>query len=206
MGARAAVLAGVVVGAVLVATVAAFDDPDRPPVPGLLAAYERSRTGTYVITELFERRLFGGRTFNSEITTAQRPPDRLVDSGAVVEGRVGDQRVACARSGDEPLRCRHDRVARSYAAEVAEDVRLLRALVEGPAAAYAVENAGTGCWTLVLRGRLLAPPYGEDALWCFDPRTGAPLRSVVHRAEATDTRRTLDLRARPTDADFRLPA
>jgi hypothetical protein len=202
---RWVVAGGLVAGIALALAVAVLDDDRGPATPAFIEAYERSRTGTYAIVEIFERRLVDGRTFNTEITTAQRPPNRLVTSGTTIEGEVDGERVACARAGDTEegdLGCRRAPVTQSFAARVREEVDLLRALVTGRLAAYAVRWADGGCFEMRLRARILNPPYGEDATLCFDAATGAPRSTLIHRTQSTDTRTTVDLRADVTDADF----
>ena len=197
--------AGLAVGvalAVLVAVVGGPGGDRRPPTDAFLEAWERSLTSTYAITQRVDRRLVSGRAFSSEVRLVQRPPDRVRVGSAGTEGQVGGQRFGCVPDGG----CRIGGLARPYAEVVDEQMDLVRALVVGTRAAYAVRRAeGDGCFLLVLRGRVLVPPYGEDATFCFDERTGAQVSSVVHRAEATDTTTTIDLRGDVRDADLALP-
>jgi hypothetical protein len=104
--------------------------------------------------------------------------------------------------------CRFGGDAPPYASDVDDEMRLLRAIVASETPLYAVtySDRGEGCYLLTLRARILAPPYGEDATFCFDAATGALGTSVVHRAEATDTTTTIDLRAEVRPSDLRLPA
>jgi len=81
---------------------------------------------------------------------------------------------------------------------------LLGRLVNGPTATYGVRPE-EDCFVLVLRARLAAPPYGEDARFCFDLATGALARAVVHRAAATDTHVATELRTEVHDADLAVP-
>ena len=202
---RRVVAAGLVVGlalAVLVAVAAGPGGDRRPPTDVFLDAWERSLTGTYAVTQRVDRRLVSGRSFSSEVRLVQRPPDRIREGSAGTEGQVDGRRFGCVPDGG----CRFGGIARPYAEVVDEQMDLMRALVTGTRAAYAVRRGEDGgCFLLVLRGRVLVPPYGEDATFCFDEETGAPVSSVVHRAEATDTTTTIELRADVRDADLALP-
>lgn len=197
--------AGLVVGVALAVAVAVVGGPvgdRRPPTDAFLAAWERSLTSTYAITQRVDRRLVSGRSFSSEVRLVQRPPDRIRVGSAGTEGHVGGQRFGCVPDGG----CRVGGLARPYAEVVDEQMDLVRALVVGTRAAYAVRRGeDDGCFLLVLRGRVLVPPYGEDATFCFDEGTGAQVSSVVHRAEATDTMTTIELRPEVRDADLALP-
>ena len=201
----ATIAAAVVVGALLALVVARAGGPEPPPaVDAFLAAWRRSLTGTYAMHQVVERRLVSGRTFSSEVTLAQRPPDRIRVDSSGTEGRVGGRRFGCVPDGG----CRFGGDAPAYTKDVDDELRLLRAIVasETPLYATAYSDAGDGCFLLTLRARVLAPPYGEDATFCFDAATGALRASVVHRAEATDTTTTVDLRADVRPADLQLPA
>lgn len=199
------IAAAVVVGAVLALVVARAGGPEPPPaVDAFLTAWRRSLTGTYALHQVVERRLVSGRTFSSEVTLAQRPPDRIRVDSSGTEGRVGGRRFGCVPDGG----CRFGGDAPAYARDVDDEMRLLRAIVASETPLYAVtySDRGDGCYLLVLRARVLAPPYGEDATFCFDAATGALRTSIVHRAEATDTTTTVDLRADVRASDLRLPA
>ena len=199
----AVVVAAVVVGVALAVLVARAQGPDPgSPTSAFLRAWRRSLTGTYVVRHVIERRLVSGRSFSSEVTIAQRPPDRIRDGSSGIEGRVGGRRFGCVPDGG----CRFGGDAPPYAREVEEELALLRAMVAARTSLYRVERDRDGCFVLVLQARILAPPYGEDATFCFDAETGALRRSVVRRAEATDITTTVDLRGDVRPADLALPA
>lgn len=204
-----AALAGALVGAGAVAALAAGGTtPRRAPAPGasaaFVAAWHRSLVATYTVTWQFERRRPDGTVAAvAELRRAQRPPDLVIDGPTGVQGRIGGRRIGCVMGPSGPI-CRDGGPAPPYEADVAAELRLLRSLVAGPAAAYRVRAERQGCFVLVLRTRLVAPPYGEDATFCFDRRTGALVRSVVHRAEVTDTHVAVALRSSVGPADLRV--
>lgn len=194
-----AAVAGALVGIGVVAALVATDRRTAGPVPDasstFVEAWRRSLTETYWVRWQFSRhRPDGSVVATAVVSRAQRPPDVVVRGPDGVRGRVGGRRVGCLTGPGGPV-CRDGGAAPPYVADVEAELGLLRALVAGPGAAYRV-RAGPerGCFVLVLRARLVAPPYGEDATFCFDARTGALARSVVRRPEVTDTHVAVALR------------
>lgn len=198
--------AAVVVGIALALVVARTGGPAPPPAPdAFVDAWRRSLTGTYVAHQVVERRLLSGRRFSSEVTLVQRPPDRMRNSSSGIEGRVGGRRFGCVPDAG----CRYGGAAPPYETFVDEELGLLRAMVDGETPLYVVarvDGDDSGCFLLRLQARILAPPYGEDATFCFDAATGAMWSSVVHRAEATDTTTTVELRGDVRPSDLVLPS
>ena len=191
---------------VLLAAVACSDGGDEPPgvVESFLDAYERSRTATYVVEQTFTRAAEDGRSISYPRRIVQRPPDdRLVIGGGQAEGRLDGMVVLCSTSPNGTSRCDEGAEAPPYDDEVAEEVATLRALVEGGAATYEVRAGEDGCWSLHLRRQVLTPTYGEQAGFCFDEATGAPLRTDVVREGVTDTVVTDDIRTEVTAEDLR---
>jgi hypothetical protein len=95
----------------------------------------------------------------------------------------------------------------SYAEDVALELRRLEVLVTERGrrlALYAVEESD-GCFELRLRFSYPAPPYGVSATFCFDAETGAPVRTVIRRAEGVDTTAARAVSGRVDDADLRPP-
>lgn len=170
-----------------------------------LAAWRRSRTETYAMEATFSRVSRDGRTLESASSVAQRPPDRLSVGLGSVTGRLGGRVIGCASSPDGELSCREGGAAPDYGAEVEGELRTLAGYVRGPGAPYAVVTEGDGCHRLVLRARMVAPPYGTEATFCFDDRTGAPVRTEIVRPEATDRIVATEVRDEVTDADLVLP-
>ena len=204
------VLAAAAVTAFLLAVVPEHDGrPARPlaaadPVAEFLAAYERSRTATFVVEQLFTRTAPDGRALSYEVRLAQRPPDdRLLIGGGNAEGRVGGNVVRCATEPSGTAGCQQGPPAEPYAAEVAAEVARLDELVSGSNPLYAVEAGDAGCWTLTLRLDLPSPPYGTEARFCFDAGTGAPVLLEVQRPEAVDVVEAVEIRREVTAADLR---
>lgn len=178
---------------------------DPAAVAALLAAWQRSRTATFVVRSTFERRVTGGQQLRAESLLAQRPPDRLLRQDGTVSGRLGGRRVACTQVDGDALPCADAGSAPAYDDEVAAELGALRRLVAGPSAEYAVTADGTGCFALRLRVWAPAPAYGTAARFCFDRATGAPTRTEVRRPEGTDVTAAVDVGPAPSAAHFDLP-
>jgi hypothetical protein len=208
-----AAVAGGVVGTVATVGLALAGWPAQdadPPTPAresaaaasrFLAAWERSRTGTWAVDARFVRVTTAGRTLTTEIHTAQRPPDRLITGLGSVNARRGGQRLACASDEAGQLTCRPGGPTVPYEDEVADELRILATYVRGPGAFYAVREEGD-CFRLRLRLRVLSPPYGERARFCFDDATGAPVRSEIERVQARDRTVAVSVRDRVSDEEL----
>lgn len=210
----AGVVAGVLVGSVVVAALAVRDfSPTRIEEPhgvvhsgaaaeAFLAAWEHMLNGTWVVRAVFTRHVPGRQPLVGEIHEAQRPPDRLRRGLGTIEARVNGRRTACAQPADGPVQCRDGGPAPPYEEDVAAELALLRGYVTGAGRLYDVGAENRGCFRLTLRARILAPPYGDTARLCFDAATGA-LRSVdVERGQARDETRAIEIRPDPTEADL----
>jgi hypothetical protein len=206
-------VAGVLVGLVGVAALAGARWPGReeesPSAPrpsaaaarAFLDAYRRSRLGTWAVDARFERRTAAGAALTSEMHIAQRPPDRVVKGLGTIDARRDSRRWACAADAAGAVTCRDGGPAPPYEAEVAEELQTLAGYV-GPEGFYAVTREGSTCFRLHLRAALPSPPYGQGALFCYDPETGAPVRTEIERIEGIDRTVALAVRARPTEADL----
>jgi hypothetical protein len=163
-----------------------------------LAAWERSRRGTFVVRSRFTRRQADGATLSSPTELVQRPPDRLLRRFGGITGTIGGRAVSC--SGDAAAyRCLPDADAGAgagppagdaspagtgaYDAAIHQELETFRSYVTPPAPGdrplyRIVRAAEAGCFALVqqLTGYQEAP-YGTDAQLCFDEATGA-LRSL----------------------------
>ncbi|HSL56423.1 MAG TPA: hypothetical protein VK866_01140 [Acidimicrobiales bacterium] len=166
-----------------------------------LAAWERSRTATYLVESTFVRTTPTGASVAAASTVVQRPPDRLVAQGGSVSGWLDGRRRVCDTT-PEGVRCQELDVEGSWAAEVAAELEILTGYVSGAAPLYRVATDDAGCHRLRLARAVLAPPYGRRALWCFDAATGAVSRLEIERREATDVVVADRIVAAVTDADL----
>jgi hypothetical protein len=172
---------------------------------GLLDAWRRSRTSTYVVVSDFERTV-GARRLEVTSYLAQRPPDRLTISGTSVRGRLDGDRVVCGPGADGGLLCERSPLESGYDEAVEVEVRRLERLVGPGEPVYAVAAEGGGCFRLRRVVAMVSPPYGDRARFCFDGATGALVASEVHRAEGTDRTTARELRAGVEDADLAVPS
>ncbi len=159
--------------------------PQVEDAEAFLAAYERSRLGTYVVESTLERRFPGGTGFTAESSIAQDPPDRLERSLGSVTARRGPDVTLCRVTEANRYRCTTGRAERSYRGLVADEVETLASYLGGELPLYAVTADGD-CFDLAQARPLPAPPYGTAARFCFDDETGALTLLRVERDEAVD--------------------
>lgn len=172
-----------------------------------MAAYERSRTATYLVESEFHRRLRNGRQITVTTTLAQRGTARISFGPTSLDGVLDGYAVGCVRAETGEWQCRRG-LAQDLTTVVASEVAALRSLVTGGAdrRAYSVSAADRGCFTLRLVRTVLAPPYGREAVLCFDRRSGALARSEIRRAEGRDLTVATRIDVHPADSVFDLPA
>ena len=187
-------------------------DPDREPLTGgppaeeaFLDAYERSRMVEVVVRSTFTRTFPDGRDLSYEQRLVQRPPgDRLVVGAGSASGRIDGRIVRCNASPSGEPECVQGAAAAPYADEVAAEVSALADLVDRDVGGYEVSlGAGAGCFELTLVRRILTPPYGVAATFCFDADSGALTVLDVERPEARDRTEATEIRTEVTAADLR---
>jgi hypothetical protein len=166
----------------------------------LLAAWSRSRSGTFIVESEF-RRTIDGRTLYSPTELVQRPPDRLVRQFGGASGVINGHVLVCATDQSDSFSCKegteqadpHDDVVRR---EI-EDLRGLFAPPQpGAKPLYRViRGVDGGCFELIRQLPIDDAPYGTYGKLCFDEATGALTelerhldRGVVERQHATSIR------------------
>ena len=139
----------------------------------------------------------------------QRPPnDRLSFGFGSVAGRLDGKIYRCVAQPEGSPHCVTSTTAPDYGAEVDREIAGLAAYVEGDRPLYhVVDFAGSPgrCYRLDLAIQLPAPPYGREALFCFDGATLAPSLTVIERDEATDRTEARTIRGQVTTADLQVP-
>lgn len=209
------VVAGVLVGVVLAGLVVLSGWLDRPTpergeqaVVSFLAAWRAHREGTYVVDATFERTTADGRRLESAVHVAQRPPERVLVQFGAVDATLGDRSLGCLEQeeadGATQLYCTAGEAA-AYQEVVVEELELWVRYFLGEPPLYEVTGDGDGCFDLEAVRDLPVLPYGEQARFCFDDRTGAMLLARLERPEATDVTRAVSVRGEVRDADLRLP-
>jgi hypothetical protein len=210
------VLVGCYAAALVVATVTTHDADIRPgaraddgaAAEDFVDAWARARTATFVRTGTFERRSdVTGSSISSEDVLAQRPPQRLHRQLGGIDGRDDRRTLSCPSppEGASPEPCTLGApTGASYDEDVANEVAALRTLVTGESPVYAVGPGGDpGCFELVLLQVEPRAPFGQEARFCFDGATGAPLNSrVAYDGGIVEVVAVTDLRAEVTDADL----
>jgi hypothetical protein len=209
---RVAAAAGVLVGggvaAALVAT-GALRVPtasDTSARQDFVAAYERSRQGTFVVESRFRRQMDTGAVLESGQLLVQQPPTRLVRQFGGVDGIVDGRGVVCATGPDGSFGCRAGDTPRDFAAETRREVDNLRGYVTPPAPIYRVNRDESGCFELTQVIVYPDPPFGSRARFCFDERTGAPTTVERRLDNASELLQATALRTGVTDADLALEA
>ena len=172
-----------------------------------VAAWERSRTSTYLTEGTFERRSeVTGASIASEDVVVQRPPRRIHRQLGGVDGRDDGRLLVCPApppGEDEPEPCRYGPEGRSYDSSVRREVEGVRSIVTGGDPLYTVTSPADGCFVLDLRRSDPRAPFGIGATFCFDAATGAPIRSEVRYAEGINEVVVVDrVTAEVTDADL----
>ena len=178
----------------------------RAAADAFLAAWAASRAGTWKVDSTFERTPANGKgKLSSPLESVQRPPDRLIKQFGSVTGVIDGKEVGCAPAPDGTVKCRAG-AAVDYDKEVATEMQRLQTYVAGPVPIYAVSREGATCFRLDRQIQYLAPPYGDHARFCFDPKTGAIVKTEVVRPEATDVTTAVIVTGDVADADLALPA
>lgn len=176
-------LAGIIVGsAVAVALVAG--GALRVPVQrdwsdasaDFLTAWERSRTGTFVVESEFRRTLADGRTLFSSSQLVQRPPDRILRQFGGIDGQIGGHPVICSTDQSDNFTCMTGSMGvPPFDEALRAQVDTFRSYFTTPdPPLYRVIHAPEdGCYELIQQIVYPDPTYGKYARFCFDPATGA---------------------------------
>ncbi len=172
-------------------------------------AWERSRSATYVAVGRFERRSqVTGASIASEDYVAQRPPRRIHRQMGGVEGRDDDRLLVCpappegSEADAQPCRL-GDAGGLDYEESVAREVAGVRSVVGGGDALYSVDQRDDGCFLLDLRRADPRAPFGLGATFCFDPATGAPIRTEVrYEGGISESLLVEEVRTEVGDADL----
>ncbi len=180
---------------------------DRSIEDDFFAAYEQSRSGTYVVDAEFSRTMADGRELRSASRHALRPPDELRWELGSASGRLGDRQLNCTPTGDEgSMQCAPSAEVEPWSDEVATELANLRSYFEGNRPVYRVERAGPGCFVLVqVLLELPDAPFGRETTMCFDPDTGARIELELRReGGSVDRVHAIEVRSEVGDADFSL--
>lgn len=173
-----------------------------------LSAWERSRTGTFVVDSQFRRTLADGRTLFSSSQLVQRPPDRILRQFGGIDGQIDGHPVICSTDQNGNFSCVTGEMTVPPAEDaLAKELEALRSYFTTPdPPLYRVTRAPEeGCFDLVQQIVYPDPTYGRAARFCFDAETGA-MRSVEQHFEGGVTERldAQSIRTNVTGNDFNL--
>jgi hypothetical protein len=198
-------LAGACVASLVMGT-PALSRRGEPAARAFLDAWRAGRSATFVADYDFTRTLADGAPLVQSTRIVQRPPDdRLVIGLGSAEGRLAGKVYRCASSPTGAPTCITSIDAAPYGSEVDAEVAVLERYVLGARPVYdVIEFAASPshCFRLDLAVVLPSPPYGDHALFCFDPADHAPVLTVVERPGATDRTEARSVRTDVTDADL----
>lgn len=180
-----------------------------PAARVLLDTWRESRNATFVVDSDFTRTLTDGQQLKDRTRIVQRPPgDRLTFGFGSASGRLNGHIYRCASTSDSTSTCLQSTLAPDYGSEVDSEVSTLAGYVEGDRPLYRVtafSDTPGPCFRLDLAVDIPAPPYGRQALFCFDEDTRAPSLTVIERDEGTDRTQATSIRGTVTAADLQVP-
>ena len=171
-----------------------------------LSAWQRKLTSTWFVDATVTRTVADGSQLVAPLRMVQRPPDRLTYGYGDATGRTKDATLRCPSTPSGASACFTSPGAPSYADDVAQELATLRTYVEGDKPLYSVLDFRDGCFRLDLALQFPAPPWGDQALFCFDAATGAPSLTVIDHGEVTERTVAASTRGTVTDADLAVPA
>ncbi len=203
--ALAALLLLVAVGAAIVIGTPPRSRRGAAGAASFLAAWQRKLTATYVVDATVTRTIADGSQLVAPLRMVQRPPDRLTYGYGDATGRTKDATVRCPSTPSGPSPCFTSPGAPSYDADVAQELATLHSYLDGDKPLYRVVDFRDGCFRLDLALRLPAPPWGTQALFCFDGATGAPSLTVIDYGDVTERTVAAAIRSTVTDADLQVP-
>lgn len=174
----------------------------------LLTAWERSRTGTYVVDSEFRRTLADGRTLFSSSQLVQRPPDRILRQFGGIDGQIGGHPVICSTDQHDVFTCRTGTTAVPPADEaLRKELDTFRSYftTTDPPLYRAIRAPEDGCFELFQQIVYPDPTYGRYAKFCFDGPTGA-MRLLERHLEGGVVERleAFAIRTEVTGNDFNL--
>jgi hypothetical protein len=211
----AATLAGIAVGSMIAVALVAGGalrvpiERDYTDASGeFLAAWEHSRSGTFVVDSEFRRTLADGRTLFSSSQLVQRPPDRILRQFGGIDGQIDGHPVICSTDQNDNYSCvEGSMTVPSGEDAVRRELDTFRSYFTTPdPPLYQVIRAPEAdCFELIQQIAYPDPAYGRYAKMCFDPTTGA-MRSLERRLEGgvVETLEAFAVRTEVTGNDFNL--
>lgn len=157
-----------------------------PSEQSFLDAYRRSLEASYAMEGEFTRTMSDGRTLQSGLLVAQRPPDRIRRQLGGVSGEIDGFTLNCSTTPEGELSCAQGVPAPSYREDVEQRVATLASYFDpNSPPLYQVWRNGPGCFRLDLLRAVPDPVYGDFTIMCFDDAIGAMTRFELHRGDGS---------------------
>ena len=138
-----------------------------------LKAWDRFRNATFVVDLRYERRVTGiDEPLVGPGRIVQQPPVRVTLGFGGQSVMTGEGEHSYAGVGDGEA-CTAVNESDPYRVQVARELSAFSHLLSGTAPVYRVASTGSGCYSFTLYRAVGLPPYGDRALFCFDPASGA---------------------------------
>jgi hypothetical protein len=168
-----------------------------------LEAWQRFRTGTFVVGLRFERTKPGSDVpLVSDGLLVQEPPRRVVRAFGNESSVFGDGAQTCELGVNDSSLCGAAHPTEPYDVQVAEELSTLSQYFSGETPLYRVDATTSGCYRLFLYRPMSLAPYGDAAQFCFDARTGAMTLFEMTTTGGTERTTSLFISETVTDADF----
>jgi hypothetical protein len=202
-------LAALLLGTAVIAAVVIGTPPrsrrGAAAAASFLAAWQRKLSATYVVDATVTRTVADGGQLVAPLRMVQRPPDRLTYGYGDATGRTKDATLRCPSTPSGASACFTSPGAPSYDDDVAQELATLHSYFDGDKPLYRVVDFRDGCFRLDLALQFPAPPWGTQALFCFDRATGAPSLTVIDYGTVTERTVAAAIRSTVTDADLQVP-
>ena len=178
----------------------------RANAVNFLTAWQRFRTGTFVVNLRFERTVTGkDEPLVSDGILVQQPPRRVVRAFGNESSVFAGDAQTCELGADASSLCTPSHQTDPYDVQVASELSTFSNYFSGETPLYRVEAPAANCFSLHLYRAMPLPPYGDAAQFCFDSATGAMTLFETTSSDGAD--RTIAQRITPTvtEADFARP-
>jgi hypothetical protein len=168
-----------------------------------LNAWQRFRTGTFVVNLRFERTVTGKDVpLVSDGILVQQPPRRVIRAFGNESSVLGGDAQTCELGDDASSLCSPSHETEPYDVQVATELSIFSNYFSGDTPLYRVEAAAGNCFRLLLYRAKPLPPYGDAAQFCFDSATGAMTLFETTSSDGTDRTTAERITATVTEADF----
>lgn len=173
-----------------------------------LEDWNRSRLVTVRVESVSVRETVSGERLETDILLVQRPPDRLVSRLGGIVGIYDGRPVTCDSGTSGDLSCTPVATTESYQERLDDELTVFASYLAGDDPAYLIRpaslirEADAACYELVANRRDVLLEYGERSEFCFDPATGALVRTVTDYGSVVETTEAVTVSTQVGDSDF----